>query len=79
MGKSETGSPTRLSSWTIFFLLYFNLPVIINDISTPTIFADDTNIIITHSKLALERLLLMGSSLDEYFDWISRSDLGTFT
>jgi hypothetical protein len=32
-------------------------------------------------KLALKRFLLMGSfySLDEYFDWISRSDLGTFT
>jgi hypothetical protein len=32
-------------------------------------------------KLALKRFLLMGSfySLDEYFDWISRSDLGTVT
>jgi hypothetical protein len=31
-------------------------------------------------KLALKRFLLMGSfyTLDEYFDWISRSDLGTF-
>jgi len=31
-------------------------------------------------KLALKRFLLMGSFyiLDEYFDWISRSDLGTF-
>jgi hypothetical protein len=32
-------------------------------------------------KLALERFLLIGSfySLDEYFDWNSGSDLGTFT
>jgi hypothetical protein len=32
-------------------------------------------------KLVLKRFLLMGSfySLDEYFDWISRSDLGIFT
>jgi hypothetical protein len=32
-------------------------------------------------KLALKRFLLMGSfhSLDEYFDWISRSDPGTST
>ena len=32
-------------------------------------------------KLALKRFLLMGSfySLDEYFDWTSRSDLGTVT
>jgi hypothetical protein len=32
-------------------------------------------------KLALKRCLLMGSfySLDEYFDWISRSDIGIFT
>jgi hypothetical protein len=31
-------------------------------------------------ELALRRFLLMGSfyTLDEYFDWISRSDLGTF-
>jgi hypothetical protein len=31
-------------------------------------------------KLALKRFLLMGLfyKLDEYFDWISRSDLGTF-
>jgi hypothetical protein len=31
-------------------------------------------------KLALKRFLLMGSfyTLDEYFDWISRSDLGSF-
>jgi hypothetical protein len=31
-------------------------------------------------KLALKRFLLMGSfyTLDEYFYWISRSDVGTF-
>jgi hypothetical protein len=36
----------------LFFLLYINaLPGIINNISKPTIFADDTNIIIIHSNL----------------------------
>jgi hypothetical protein len=36
----------------LFFILYINnLPGIINDISKPTIFADDTNIIFTHSNL----------------------------
>ena len=36
----------------LFFLLYINdLPGIINDISKPTTFVDDTNIIITHSNL----------------------------
>jgi hypothetical protein len=31
-------------------------------------------------KLSLKRFLLMGSfyTLDEYFDWTARSDLGTF-
>jgi hypothetical protein len=31
-------------------------------------------------KLALKRLLLLGTfyTPDEYFNWISRSDLGTF-
>jgi hypothetical protein len=31
-------------------------------------------------KLAVKTFLLIGSfySLNEYFDWISRSDLGTF-
>jgi hypothetical protein len=53
MGKSKTRSPTGLNSWTIFFLLYINdLPGIINDISKPTMFADNTNIIITHSNLS---------------------------
>jgi len=37
----------------LFFLLYINdLPGIINDISKPTIFADDINIIFTHSNLS---------------------------
>ena len=36
-----------------FFLLYINdLPGIINNISKPTIFADDTNITFTHSNLS---------------------------
>jgi hypothetical protein len=48
--KNKTRSLTGLNSWTIFF--YINsLPGIINDISKPTIFADDTNIIFTHSNL----------------------------
>jgi hypothetical protein len=34
---------------------------------------------VNNFKLALKRLLLMGlfCTLDEYFDWISKSDLGT--
>jgi len=34
---------------------------------------------VNNFKLALKRFLLMGSfyTLDEYFDWISKSDLGT--
>ena len=52
MGKSKTRSPTGLNSLTMFFLLYINdLPDIINNISKPTIFSEDTNIIITHSNL----------------------------
>jgi hypothetical protein len=52
MGKSKTVSPTGLNSWTIIFLLDINdLLVIINDTSKPTVFADDTNIIFTHSNL----------------------------
>jgi hypothetical protein len=52
MQKSKTTSLPGLNSWTIVFLLYINdLPGIINDISKPTIFADDTNIIFTHSNL----------------------------
>jgi len=52
MGKSKTRRPTGFNSWAIVFLLYINdLLGIINDISKPTIFADDTNIIFPHSNL----------------------------
>jgi hypothetical protein len=52
MGKSKTGCPTGLNSWTIVFSsLHQWLTRYNNDISKPTIFADDTNIIITHSNL----------------------------
>jgi hypothetical protein len=37
-----------LDSWTLFFLLYINdLPAIINDVSKPTLFADDISLILT--------------------------------
>jgi hypothetical protein len=52
---SDWGKVKRVPQGSIlgplFFLLYFNdLPGIINNISKPTIFADDTNIIFTHSN-----------------------------
>jgi hypothetical protein len=50
--KVKQGVPQGSALGPSFFLLYINdLPGIINDISKPTILADDTNIIITHSNL----------------------------
>jgi len=50
--KVKQGVPQGSILGPLFFLLHINdLPGIINDISKPTIFADDTNIIFTHSKL----------------------------
>jgi hypothetical protein len=50
--KVKQGVPQDSILGPLFFLLYINdLPGIINDISKPTIFADDTNIIFTHSNL----------------------------
>jgi len=52
MRKSKTSCPKRLNSQIIIFLLYINdLLGIINDTSKPTICANDTNIIFTHSNL----------------------------
>ena len=51
-GKVKQGVPQGSILRPLFFLLYINdLPGVINDISKPTIFADDTNIIFTHSNL----------------------------
>jgi hypothetical protein len=49
-GKVKQEVPQGSILGPLFFLLYINdLPSIINDISKPTIFADDTNINFTHS------------------------------
>jgi len=53
--KVKQGVPQGSVLGPLFFLLYINyLPGIINDmhITKPTIFADDTNIIITHPKIS---------------------------
>jgi hypothetical protein len=50
--KVKQGIPQGSVLEPLFFLLYINdLPGLINDISKPTIFADDTGIIFTHSNL----------------------------
>jgi hypothetical protein len=50
-GKVKQGVPQGFIHGPLYFLLYINdLPGIINDISKPTIFADDTNIIFSHSN-----------------------------
>jgi len=50
--KVKQGVPHGSILGPLFFLLYINdLPGIINDISKPTVFADDTNIIFTCSNL----------------------------
>jgi hypothetical protein len=50
--KVKQGVPQGSILGSLFYLLYINdLPGIITDIPKPTIFADDTNIIFTHSNL----------------------------
>jgi hypothetical protein len=49
--KIRQGVPQSSILGPLFFLLYINdLPGIINNISKPTVFADDTSIIFTHSN-----------------------------
>jgi len=56
--KVKQGVPQGSILGPLFFLLYINdLPDIINYISKPTIFADDTNIIITHTHILKRKLI----------------------
>jgi len=54
MGESKVGSPSRINFRSAVFLLYINdLPGSMNKLSNHlklTLFADDTNIIFTHSN-----------------------------
>ena len=50
-GKVKQGVPQGSVLGPLFFLLCIDLPGIINDISKPTVFADDTNLIIRHYNL----------------------------
>ena len=58
--KVKQGVPQGSILGLLFFLHYINdLPGIINDISKPTIFADDTNIISSHSASQISKRKLI--------------------
>jgi len=55
-------SSTRLHSWTLaFFLIYKNdLAKVINNRSTPVLFANDTSILFSHSNFkGFEEILIL--------------------
>jgi hypothetical protein len=52
VGCYKARSSSKFSAWSSAFLIYINnLPPTINTQSTPVLFADDSNIIISHPQI----------------------------